>query len=354
MKNKILILLFILFYFVSYGQKISVPSGVVLNVSDNANVILSDGMNMEINSVNTGFNGFVKFTGNSEQTVSGSEPIVFENMYVDNNGLTLENNLSVNSILNMQNGIINIQDNNFTVGSDADITGNFSENCMIVKNNSGVFQRNIAGNGVYFFPVGNISTGNEYSPAEVELLNGTYSNADIRISVENSKFSENNSTNNYLNRYWEITQNGISDPEYHIDLTYLTSDISGNENQIYGALYNNNEWLLLNPVSNNAISADVNQLGVFTGGEQSAFSDVELISDRDIIISGTEDGIILNSQSGIHISEIDVFNVLGQEIYTQREIQSGIIHFNSPVQTGIFFVRLFTNKGSVTKKVLIY
>ena len=353
MKNTFLILFVFLLNLNGFSQKISVPDGISFHVSDNVALVLSDGMNLELNSENTSFNGNIIFAGNETQTISGTIPVIFDKLTVDNGNMLLENDLTVNNELNMLNGIIDITDKLFIIGEDAVLSGNFSNNCMIVKNESGVFQRNVSSNNLYLFPVGNISGTSDYSPAEIEITNATYDNASINIAVTNSKFSENTSVNNYLNRYWEINQTGISNPEYHIDLTYLPSDIIGNEDEIYGAYYQNG-WHLLNPVSNNKITADINELGVFTGGEQSAFSSVDVIFNDEIKISGVDDGFIVNAGSGIDISNIIVFNVLGQKVYQQKEFVSGEIRFNKSVSSGIFFIQLVTNRGTYTKKVFIY
>ncbi len=352
MKKYLMFLLILSFNIIVNGQELVIPSGASFHVSQGVALILSEGTGLNVNSQNVSFDGNIKFTGNEEQTVSGSIPVNINNLSVNNNGLILENNLTINSELTMQNGIINIQNNNLTIENSADIVGNFSENCMIVKDANGVFQRNVSNNGTYIFPIGDISGSADYSPAEIDMLSGTYSDANIAVDVTNSKFSQNNSTANYLNRYWDILASGISNPQYDINLNYVSADIIGDETEIYGAYYTD-EWHLLNPVSSGTISAtNMTEFGTFTGGEQTALVGINNLSDNKIDIKGTENGIFVNSN--LNIKEISVFNILGQKIYQQKKLSSNFINFNTNTETAVYFVRVLTDKGYFVKKVLIY
>jgi len=353
MKNNMLFLLILFFNITVYGQELSIPSGTTFSASEGTSIILADGTNLNLNSQHLNLNGTVKFMGNEEQTMTGTVSAEINYLYINNNGLILEDNLTVNSELNMQNGILNLQNNSLIIGENANITGNFSENCMIVKDVSGIFQKDISDNGLYLFPIGDISGTSDYNPVNIELLNGSFTDANINVSVENAKYSENNSSTNYLNRYWDINSSGITNPEYNMTLTYVDNDIVGDENDIYSA-YFTDEWHLLNLVSNNTITANVNELGIFTGGEQSAFSGTETVLNENISLIGINDGIIINANSNINISQINVFNVLGQEIYQQKGLNSNKIEFNKSVNTGIFFVRMNTDKGTLSIKILIY
>jgi hypothetical protein len=75
----------------------------------------------------------------------------------------------------------------------------------------------------------------------------------------------------YLNRYWNITQTGITD--FAVDLTfqYLTSDVTGAEANIYGGIYNGSNWTLLsaaNTGTHQLSGTALTGFGTFTGGQQ--------------------------------------------------------------------------------------
>ena len=137
-----------------------------------------------------------------------------------------------------------------------------------------------------------------------------------------------------------------------MNLTYVANDIVGNESLIYGAYYTT-EWNVLNPVSLNMISGiSISEFGDYTGGEQSAFVGVKSISNNEINIIGLENGIKINSN--LEVLRINVFNILGQQIYQQKDLYSKKVDFNSNVETAIYFVRVLTYEGVFTDKVLIY
>ncbi|MCF6366562.1 MAG: T9SS type A sorting domain-containing protein [Bacteroidales bacterium] len=353
MKKYIIIVLILIAGISSESQVLSVSDGVSFSVQGSVTLTLSDGTDFINDSQNTSLNGNIEFIGSGEQIISGTVPLNISNMYIDNSGLLLENDVFVSSELNMQNGIINLQSNNLTVGNSAVISGNYSDNCMVVSDASGVFIRNVSGNGTYLFPVGDIFGTPDYSPAEVDMLSGNYTDADIRVSVFNEKHSQNNSTVNYLNRYWQVSATGITNPDFDITLDYVPGDVAGNEAEIFGALYTT-DWLLLNQVSNSQITANINKFGDFTGGEQYAFSGINELLNNEITVVGLEDGFRINLKHGIEILQMNVFNVLGQEVYQQKEVSTNIVSFNRAVKTGIYFIRLLTNKGIVSKKVLIH
>jgi len=353
MKKYIIIIFTLLLNVSMWSQVLSVASGTVFHVPENTNLVLSGVTGLNIDSENTSFNGNVKFISTEEQLISGSVSVEIANLYVDNNGLVLDNNLTVNSELDLQSGIVNLQANKLTLSNNVNLIGNFADDCMIVKNTNGIFQRNVSGNGTFLFPVGDIDGVAEYSPVELEMLEGLYTDANISVSVYNSKYTQNNSTTNYLNRYWEVSSSGISNPNYDISLTYVSSDVSGNESNIYGAYYTD-KWNLLDLVSGNMIEANLNEFGTFTGGEQSSFVGVMDVVESDIDVVGLEDAIKITAESNIEIQLVEVFNVLGKKIYELKDFNSNIINFHSNVQTAVYFVRVQTNKGTVSEKVLIY
>ncbi len=352
--KKILTVFFILLINISlWGQKVSIAPNTSFHVPETMSLILSDAVDLNNDSESSTFNGNIKFIGSEEQNISGTVPVNILNMYIDNIGILLENDVFIISELEMQNGIINLQSNNLTIGSDAILSGNYSNECMIVSDANGIFIRNIPENDTYFFPVGDITENPDYTPAEIDITDGNFTDANVSILVINAKHPNNSSNDNYLNRYWQLSANGITNQEYDITLDYVDNDVVGSEPEIYGALYAD-EWVLLNQVSGNQITGTVTEFGDFTGGEQSAFTGINNVQNNEINIIGLNDGFKININSDIEILQIDVYNVLGQEIYKQKELTSSIIQFDNNVNTGIYFVRLQTDKGTISEKVLIY
>ncbi len=337
-----------------FGQEIFIASGTSFNMSDNTGLVLSEGTDFKNNSSDVILNGDVKFAGSSEQEINGSSAIQFKKLYVDNVGLLLNNNVSVTDELNMQNGIIDLQSSTLTLEDGSVLNGSFDNACMFVSNTSGNLIRGISSNGTYLFPVGDITGSNDYTPASIEMTSGTYSNASLAVNVQNSKHPNNSSTNDYLNRYWKLSASGITNPEYDVTLDFVAGDIAGNDANIYAGYYIPSQWYVLNLVSGNQINESaLNQFGDFSGGEYSVFTGINEIFNDDIKIIGLEDGFKIISESDVKVIKVDVINTIGQEVYNQKNLPSNTIKLNNSVKTGIYLIRLLTNKGFVSKKVFI-
>lgn len=350
MKIFSIVFLISLFNVSLWGQKVSIAPNTFFYIPETVSMILSDGINLNNDSENATFNGNIKFTGSGEQIISGTVPVNISKMYIDNSGILLSNDVFIISELEMQNGIINLHSNNLTLGNDVIISGNYSNECMIASDADGLLKKNVSDIGTYNFPVGDVTDNFDFTPAELEIVSGEFLDASISISVHDTKHPNNTSSNNYLNRYWQISSTGISNPDYNIVLDYVEDDIIGSEIYIYGALYTDN-WVLLNQVSGNQITGNVTDLGDFTGGEQNAVSGIEDLSNKLRIIS-LDDGFKIDIP--IEIKNIDVFNNMGQKIYQQNKFSSNTIKFNKSVNLGIYYVRLQTNVGIISKKILIY
>ena len=94
-------------------------------------------------------------------------------------------------------------------------------------------------------------------------------------------------------------------------------------------------------------------LGLATGMESFDFS-----------ILGIEDNLLLNSinvypnpasdiihiSSSINIEKIKMFDVLGKQVLTSYENKELKVDH---LQSGLYFLKLFTNNGSATKKIII-
>ncbi len=83
----------------------------------------------------------------------------------------------------------------------------------------------------------------------------------------------------------------------------------------------------------------------------------ETLNNIDIRYSNTIEKIVLINPKLLDIKSIEVFNILGQSIYTIKNIsESGYSEYDvKNLSTGTFIIKLLTGSGSVvTKKVLVY
>lgn len=352
MKKILLIYIWLCFSFSSFSQIISINEGTSFYVPESVLFSLSDEMNFINDSELSTFKGIVKFTGTGEQLISGRIPISFLKLVIDNEVLIIHNDVMIFDQLDMQNGIINLADNNLTVDDNAVISGSFSEQCMIAINGNGELIRKIDENGVYLFPIGDISLNYDYSPAEINFTSGNYSDASVMVRVVNRKHPENSSIDNYLNRYWQISAEGISDQNYEVILNFVEDDVIGNESEIYSALYTNS-WDFLEPIFGNQIIGNLVEFGYLTGGEKSAMIDIASHNNDQFKLTGINDGFIIFGNTK-NVLNVDVYNLIGQKIYSQKEIISNEITLNNPISTGIYLIRVQTIFGNYSEKIMIY
>jgi hypothetical protein len=153
---------------------------------------------------------------------------------------TLGTPLSINGVLSLTNGILDLVANQMIITNSGSITGASSSNYIIADFNSGVgsgiLRKNFpAGTdiaGSFTFPIGDrtlSADGSQYSPATINFTNATYSSGWAALSVEDSKEPNNDAPTDFTTRYWNLTSSGITSATYDFTGTYLPVDISGIE-----------------------------------------------------------------------------------------------------------------------------
>src|SRR5690606_5640467 len=93
------------------------------------------------------------------------------------------------------------------------------------------FRRLVPSTGTFNFPL--VNTSGNAIPATLQLTGGTISSgAYIDVKTTGSKYGENRSSTHFLNRYWNVTTNGISNPTYNFTAVYANGDVVGSETEI--------------------------------------------------------------------------------------------------------------------------
>jgi len=208
------------------GNK-SFPSSVTIN-----GMLSREGAASVTGSVPSyGVNSTIQYKGSINQTTGDEWPATFDasgGVVIDNsNHVTLNGQKSIQK-LTLKNGRINLSDNHLTTNTIIADGGDFSTSRMIVTNGLGELRIRINENGSKFFPVGDASGNVEYSPVELEFNSGTYtSNAHASVRVINSKHPNNNSSQHFLKRYWEVASEGITGYDCNFTGTFNEADING-------------------------------------------------------------------------------------------------------------------------------
>lgn len=174
--------------------------------------------------------GTVEFSGLVAQNISGQN--TFGTLKVANAaGIDLSGNTTVNTLLNLEQGHIRLGAHNLTLGTLATISGTPSASNMVVATGSGELRKSFAGAGSFTFPVGDITGTAQYTPVALTFTGGTFGTGNYAgAKLSNNAYA--GSAGNYLNRYWVLTQNGITIPVYNATFQYYTADVTGVESEM--------------------------------------------------------------------------------------------------------------------------
>lgn len=223
-----------------------------------------------LGTVTTG--GVVVLNGSVSQTLGGttSTPFTFPNLTVNNPlGIILSNHLQVNGSLTFTSGLVSIGNNNLTFGPQSLVVGTPSSSKMIVATGSGKVQKVWTGTGTFTYPIGDANGTAKYSPVTLNFTAGTFAPGAITgINVVNAKYNDPTITGSYLNRYWNLSQTGITSFSCNAVFQYLLSDVTGTESSINGVRVLPTPFTAYNPANTALQQLNVpglSSFGTFTG-----------------------------------------------------------------------------------------
>ncbi|MFZ4581211.1 MAG: hypothetical protein ACOYM7_01060 [Paludibacter sp.] len=256
---------------------LSTASGSTLNMVTNQllgtlSTISNDGTIQTQNTSATPFptgktwSGTVLYNGAAGQTIPAS---TFNNLTINNSsGVSLAANTSVNNLLTLTAGRLTIGANNLTFGVDAlTVAGTLNASNMIVATSTGQVRKLINKNESFLLPIGDATGTAEYSPITIGFTSGTYAlGAYYGTTVTNAKHPNNTTSTNFLNRYWTVTQSGVTSFVASVTGTYLTADITGSETGQAASRYTGSLWVKYGALGSNTLSAtSLTSFGDFTG-----------------------------------------------------------------------------------------
>ena len=152
---------------------------------------------------------------------------------------------------------------------------------MIIADGGGELRKIFTNNASYLFPVGDNSNVADYSPVTISYTSGSYAvGAYASVKVANLKHPANTNTGNYLNRYWVISNAGISNPLYSIDAVYNQQDVVGNDTEISMGKYTGSiPWIkygAANIVTKTISATNINDNGAIAITGISTFTGLQL------------------------------------------------------------------------------
>ena len=178
----------------------------------------------------------VVFSGTNPQTLGGTTTasFTFDKLTINNSaGVTLSKNALVNGAMTFTSGLFIPGINNLTFGTLGTVAGTPSSTAMIVASGTGQVRKIQAAPGSFTFPIGSNTSSAKYSPVTLNFTSGTFAaGAYSAVNVVNSAWIDPLITGSYLNRYWNVSQSGITAFSCNAMFQYVPADVIGTESNI--------------------------------------------------------------------------------------------------------------------------
>jgi hypothetical protein len=207
----------------------------------NGNLIRTSG---SIDGTNNSANVVFAGSGTTEVPVSALGTNL-TNLTVNKSGLVqLGGDVTVNGILTMTSGDLELGTGNLTLGSSASVS-NAGASSHILATSTGELRKIYSGSGSFTFPVGD---GTNYTPAVVDFTSAGSFNGEtndyLGVRLKTTKVTNMNSNNtSYINRSWFIEpHNSASGFTYTVNLSYTDNDVVGTESEIRPVKLSSGVW----------------------------------------------------------------------------------------------------------------
>ena len=250
------------------------------NVINNGTVTLSDSvggdLNVKGNFTNNGTlnhnSRSVRFNGTAAQQIDGTtSPITFGYLTINNStGVTLAQNIKVKNTATLTSGKVALGNYDFILDTTATIGGTPSASAMLVTGGTGQVKKIYKSTGAFTFPVGDNTATAEYSPVTFTVNSGTFTQDTVGVIVTNALHPNVTATTDSLKRYWTVTSNGITSPNYSAQFSYTASDVAGREYKLFGQKWDGSAWTntgAVDTANNRFTVSGITSLGSFTAAD---------------------------------------------------------------------------------------
>jgi len=264
------------------GTKVRVLSGSSLvsvtdltirnggTLDNSGTVILIKNLTNENGSANSLGSGLLVMAGTMAQIISGTN--IIQDLALNNaEGMTNFGETRVNGVLTLTSGNITLGSFNLTLGPSATVEGTPTASAMIIVTGTGQLRKEFPNGftGTFLFPVGDATGTPEYSPVILVFSTGNFAMGNYAgVNLVNNKYPNDTITGNYLNRYWTITQSGISGFICNAGFQYLPADVTGTESLLSCTRVNPSPWVtyaLTNTATHILSATGLTTFSTFTG-----------------------------------------------------------------------------------------
>ncbi len=281
------------------GNNMTTPLNVAGNITFAGNLTASGAAGGDIllqgNWINNGAaainftpnNRIVTFNGSSLQSITGTNTSInpFASLTINNPaGVALTSlNAEVQNILNLQNGLFDLNNNQITLGTPGNngtLTGGSATAYLISGSATAKFVRYTTTNATtYAFPVGDASN---YTPISVQFFSSPMAaNTQVSVNVIAAAHPNLGTSTNYLTRYWSVEPSNLPNAltDYGVTYQYANGDVVGVEANLKPYKHSPVGWIAalgsgatfemgtgsVNPGTNTVTWTGLNNFSDFTG-----------------------------------------------------------------------------------------
>lgn len=261
------------------NNNLLVQSGT-LSDEGNTITVLGDIYNLGIHTSPSAPGGGIILANGIKQTISGDGNGQFGNITVNNPaGAELDDNIKITGRLNLSLGSLYVNNYRLTMDVNSSFTGTFDSKHMVSTNgvlsDGGIVKLFPGSASGFIFPVG---SNGKYHPVTFSFTTSDAGSIKV-IPVGQAHPANNPPVNDQLNYYWRVETTGFSGLTSSTQVyNYLESDVTGNESNYHGSLYQNYTWMdfgtsVINTVENTITitSPDLPE-GEYTAGEPPNYS----------------------------------------------------------------------------------
>ena len=235
---------------------------------------------------------------NAANVTSGGATFTNVEMDKTSNNVSLLDQMRISTDLNFvgNNNKILIGDNNLVFAPSATITS-ADDNEYIVADgdaNTGVVSKELSADEVFKFEIGDATN---YTPLDADISGSGYSSATVDVNVvPMQQPNVPGEASDYISRYWNVDQTGVTDFSADLVGTYVGGDLTGVAGDVKGAHYGSvsTDWTYDAAAAGaSTASGTIAESGDFTG--TNAFGRVALMAMLDGAFSGGTMSTTLNS-----------------------------------------------------------
>jgi len=214
--------------------------------------------------------GTIGLNGIIHKQVTGQN--IFHHLEINNeSGISFTGDTRVEGVLTLIHGRVSLYGNGFSLGPGAVVAGSPSADAMIVTSETDQLSKEFPPGftGSFTFPAGDSNGVPQYSPVTLNFTQGVFSPGNsVAIHVVPEKYPGPGITGNYLDRYWVLSQSGISGFSCNASFQYLPEDVTGTEALISGVRASPEPWItygLANTQVHHLFMGGITGFGSFTG-----------------------------------------------------------------------------------------